>query len=422
MEDNISLADAIAPAPAPAPAPTATEPAPQPAGAGVNPYVPPVEPPQNLQQPATPSPDQGQPPQPPAQTQGEEPQQSQIPQEYLDAHTWRGQIEQAAQALGGLDNVPVALKWSRMLFGLEAPPEGVEPANHFLNELWRVDRQTYREVLSAAANEHADRLLDHLEDRFFAKHEIPKDRLSEVKDFLRYGRVATTDSAQREFVQQLRPEFQAIFPKLSEATRNWLVDQVDRGLMALDFAEEQIRKENILLAIEERDAQAKQREAESVKSETDRRARGVANENIQRYQNAFVSAYAAKHGIAPEDVLEKVAYVAGTLDIAGSKDERHAAAVAWRDLLKAADSGNELRIKAAMSRLQIVFEQEFDSYMASRSGKAPANGHQPPNQPQQPPRQPQQPQFEPDKPASAADWSKVALDDYLFGRAAPVPR
>jgi len=69
-----------------------------------------------------------------------------------------------------------------------------------------------------------------------------------------------------------------------------------------------------------------------------------------------------------------------------------------------------------------VFEAAFDSYMASRSGKAPAaNGHQPPGQPSQPTslRQPQQPQFEPDKPKAGEDWSKVSLDDYLFGRATP---
>lgn len=438
MEGMTSLADAIAPSPAPAPAATsapapAPEPVsqtpPQPPVAGtVNPYLPPAAPPQNLQTPPqeTPAPaalDPGQPPQAPAQTQDAQPQAPQIPPEYMQAHEWRAQIEREAEAFGGLDMVPQALKWGRMLFGLEAPPEGVEPANHFLNELWRVDRQTYREVLSAAANEHADRLLEHLEDRFFAKNEIPKDRLPEIKDFLRYGRVATTDSAQREFVQQLRPEFQTIFPRLSEATRNWLVDQVDRGIMTLDFAEEQIRKENILLAIEDRDAQAKQRETEAAKLETDRRSRQVANENVLRYQNAFVEAYSRKHQIAPEDVLEKVAYVAGTLDEAAGKDVRHPARVAWDNLLKAAESGNEIRIKAAMGQMQVAFEAAFDAYMARRSGKsaalAPAPA-QPPN-PSQPttPRQGQQPQFEPDKPNAGEDWSKVSLQDYLFGRANP---
>jgi hypothetical protein len=397
----------------------------------VNPYIPPATPPQNLQTlaPETPgAPDQGQPPQPPAQTQGDQPQQGQqpqIPQEYMQAHEWRGQIEREAEALGGLENVPTALKWARTLFGLETPPEGVEPANHFLNELYRVDRQVYREVLGAVANEHADRLLEHLEDRFFAKLGIPKDRLPEVQDFVKYGRVATTDSAQREFVQQLRPEFQAIFPKLSETMRNWLVDMVDRGLMTLNVAEEQIRKENILLAIEERESQAREREAEAAQSEGDRRARSLANETIGRYEKTFVEHYSRKHSIDPDDVREKIARVAGELDSAASADEKHPAREAWEELLEACRSGNELRIKSKMSKMQVVFESAFDAYMASRSGKpATTNGHQPLGQPQQPAslRQQQQPQFPPDKPNAGEDWSNVALDDYLFGRATPAAR
>src|SRR5262245_59240110 len=220
--EGMTLADAISPAssaptptptpaapPAPAPAPEPTTTSPQPPVAGtVNPYVPPATPPQNLQTPAAPAPDPGQPPQAPAQTQDGQPQAPQIPQEYTQAHEWRGQIEKEAEAFGGLDMVPQALKWGRMLFGLEAAPDGVRPAAHFMDELWQADRQVYREILGAVANEHADRLLEHLDDRFFAKHEIPKDRLSEIKDFLRYGRVSATDAASREFVQQLRPEFQ----------------------------------------------------------------------------------------------------------------------------------------------------------------------------------------------------------------------
>jgi hypothetical protein len=366
------------------------------------------------------APEQGQPP--PAQ-QGEQPsqpQQPQIPQEYLDAHEWRGKIGEEATAFGGLDMVPQALKWSRMLFGLDQTPDGVRPAAHFMEALFNADPQVYREILHEVATTHVDRLLPLLEDRFFARNEIPKDRLAEVKDFLRYGRVAATDAAQREFVGQLKPEFQAIFPRLSEATRNWIVDQVDRGLMTLHFAEEQIRKENILLAIEERDAQTREREAEAAESERDRRARQVANEEIGRYQNVFVEAQARKHGIAPEDVLEKVAFVAGTLDAAASADEKHPARIAWEGLLEAAGSGNPLRIKAAMGRMQVVFEAAFDDYMGKRGkGVAPTNGHQPPAQPQQPSllRQPQVPQFPPDKPNAAEDRSNASLYDHLFGRA-----
>jgi len=437
---NMSLADALAPSSAPAPAPAsapapAPEPAvptpPQPPAAGnVNPYVPPATPPQNLQTPApeTPAPpstpDQGQ--QPPAQTQGEQSQQPQIPQEYTQAHEWRGQIEREAEALGGLENVPMALKWSRMLFGLEQAPEGVAPAAHFLNELWRVDKQVYREVLGAVAGEHADRLLEHLEDRFFDKTGIPKDRLPEVQDFLRYGRVPATEAAHREFIGLLKPETQAIFARLKPAQQNFFVDQVDRGYMTLDFAEQEISEKGILLAIDSERAEAKQREAEAAKFEDDRRARQIANDEIGRYEKTFVEAQARKHGVSPEDIHEKVAFVAGTLDAAASADERHPAKVAWDGLIEAAGSGNPLRIQAAMNRMRIVFEAAFDDYMGKR-GKAPAptNGHQPPGQPQQTAslRQQQQPQFEPDNPNAGEDWSNVSLDDYLFGRAqAPAAR
>jgi len=372
-----------------------------------------------------PAPDPGQPPQAPAQ--GEQPQQPEIPQEYRQAHEWRGQIEKEAKALGGLENVPMALKWSRMLFGLEQAPEGVAPAAHFLNELWRVDKQVYREVLGAVAGEHADRLLEHLEERFFAKNEIPRDRLAEIKDFLRYGRVSPAETAHREFVGLLKPELQAVFSKLKSAQQNFYVDQVDRGLMSLEFAEQEIAEKGILLAIDDERAQAREREAEAAQFETEQRARQVANEAIGRYENVFVEAYSRKHGVDADDVREKIARVAGELDSAASADERHPAGVAWRNLLKSAESGNELRIKAAMGQMQIVFEAAFDAYMARRGGKAPApaNGATPPGQPSQPAslRQPQQPQFEPDKPNAGEDWSNVSLDDYLFGRAqAPAAR
>src|SRR5262245_35722341 len=151
-DDSMSLMDALAPAPAPAPAATsAPAPAPdtiaptppQPPAAGtVNPYLPPATPPQNLQTaaPETPAPaatDPAQQQQAPAQTQDGQPQQPQIPQEYLEAHEWRGKIGEEANAFGGLDMVPQALKWSRMLFGLEAPPDGVTPAAHFMDSLFK---------------------------------------------------------------------------------------------------------------------------------------------------------------------------------------------------------------------------------------------------------------------------------------------
>src|SRR5262245_37625876 len=419
-DENMSLADAIAPSapsPAPAPAPASAEsPAqpPQPPGAGmVNPYVPPAQPPQNLQTAAAAAPalDTGQPP------QGDQPQ---IPQEYMQAHEWRGQIEKEAQALGGLDNVPMALKWSRMLFGLETPPEGVSPAAHFMDELWQHDRHVYREVLKEIANEHSARLIPHLEDAVLTHHKIPKDRLPEIQDFLRYGNVSASEAAHREFVGLLKPELQPIFAKLKPAQQNFYVDQVDRGYMSLEFAEQEIAEKGLLQAIDGERAQAKDREAEATKLADERRAKEVAFAEIGRYQEAFVSAYVAKHGIAPEDVLEKVAFVAGTLDDAASENERHPAKIAYDDLLDAAASGNPLRIKAAMNRLRVVFEEAFENYMASRSGKAPApaSGHQPPGQP--PPSR--QPQFEPDKPNAGEDWSNVPLDDYLFGRAALAAR
>jgi hypothetical protein len=387
----------------------------------VNPYVPPATPPQNLQPPApteTPAaPDQGQ--QPPAQ--GEQPAATQIPQEYLDAHEWRGKIGEEANAFGGLDMVPQALKWSRMLFGLEAPPEGVTPAGHFMESLFRADPQVYRDLLGDIVATHGERISPLLEDQILAKHGIAKDRLPEVQDFLRYGRVSATDAAQREFVKLIKPESATIFSKLSEATRNWLVDQVDRGFMTFDFAEEQIREKGILLAVHERDEQARQREADAVEFEKEQRATARANEEIGRYQQTFVDAQARKHGISADDVLEKVAFVAGTLDAAASADERHPAKKAWDDLKEAAGSGNDLRIRAAMSRMKVVFEQAFDAYMASRAGKAPAaTPAAPPAQAQ--PATLRQPQFEPDKPAAGEDWGKVSLDDYLFGRAAPAAR
>ena len=77
-------------------------------------------------------------------------------------------------------------------------------------------------------------------------------------------------------------------------------------------------------------------------------------------------------------------------------------------------SGNEIKIKAAMSQMQLVFEQAFNGYMVRR-GKAPAPtaGQQPPQQP----RQPQQPQFEPPLPPNTQNWNDVSVEDYLFGRA-----
>jgi hypothetical protein len=106
-----------------------------------------------------------------------------------------------------------------------------------------------------------------------------------------------------------------------------------------------------------------------------------------------------------------------------SANARHPAKIAWDNLLKASESGNELRIKAAMGQMQIAFEAAFDAYMAKRSGKSGAPAPTPaqsPN-PSQPTtlRQGQQPQFPPDKPNAAEDWSKVSLNDYLFGRANP---
>jgi hypothetical protein len=335
--------------------------------------------------------------------QPEQPQQPQIPQEYLQAHEWRAQIEREAEAFGGLDMVPRALKWGRMLFGLEQAPEGVEPGAHFLNELYRADRQAYAQVMGAAANEHADRFLEYLEDHFFAKHGIPKYRLPEIQDFVKYGPVSANDVATRAFVQELRPEFQAIFPQLSEATRNWLVQQVDRGLMTVEFAEEQIREKGILLAIEERDAQAKQREAEAAKFEEGRRAFDRANQEIARFENAFVEAQSRKHAVDVEIARDWVTRVAAELGHAAQMDPRHPAKAAWDDLVAACASGNDMRIKPAMSRLQTLVERGLDDLL-TRRGKAPANSHQPPGQPQ----------FEP---PAGEDWSKISLDGYLHGRA-----
>jgi hypothetical protein len=338
----------------------------------------------------------------------------------MQAHEWRGQIEREAQALGGLENVPMALKWARTLFGLEAPPEGVSPTAHFLNELWHADRQVYRALLGAVANEHAGRLLEHLDDRFFAHHEIPKDRLGDIKDFLRYGPASASEEARREFVNLLRPESRDTFARLKPAQQAFYVEQVDRGYMTLEFAENEISEKGILLAIDGERSQAKEREAAAAKLTEERRAKDVAFAEIGKYQDVFVSAYAAKHGIAPEDVLEKVAFVAGTLDEAAMENERHPAKIAYDDLIEASGSGNPMRIRAAMNRLQVVFEEAFNAYMASRSGRAPAppNGHQPAQPPGQPTslRQPQQPQFEPTKPNAGEDWSGVTLYDHLFGR------
>src|SRR5262245_58100413 len=178
---NMSVADAIAPASAPAPSPAsaptpASEPVtptpPQPPAAGnVNPYVPPATPPQFQEPPAPAQP--GTPPNQPVPPElAQQPQSLQIPQEYMQAHEWRGQIEQEAQAFGGLDMVPQALKWGRLLFGLETPPEGVTPAAHFMQNLFNADRDTYQDILNEIASTHAGNLIPLLEEEIFAKHEI----------------------------------------------------------------------------------------------------------------------------------------------------------------------------------------------------------------------------------------------------------
>ena len=425
-DENMSLADAIAPTPAPTPAPAPTDqpavtanPAPQPIGAGiVNPYVPPAEPPQNLQNGAPPVPDQGQPA--PQGDQPPQPQQPQIPPEYLEAHDWRGKIGEEAKAFGGLDMVPEALKWSRMLFGLEPAPDGMTPAGHFMQQLFSADRQVYQDLLGEIVATHADRLIPILEERVLAGHEIPKARLAEVKDFLRYGRVAVADTAHREFVGQLKPEIAAIFPKLTQAQQNFYVDQVDRGLMTWEFVEQEIREKGILLAMQERDEQFKQRDDERTKTEAKQRTQAVIDDHIGRYENAFVEAKAREMGVDAELVRDMVARVAGELDREGARDPQSAIAKAWRNLEEAAASGSEMRLRPAVSAVQLIVEQRFDAMLAKR-GKAPTNGHQPPNgQPQQQAtslRQPQQQQFDPDKPANPDDLSNVSLYDHLFGRA-----
>jgi hypothetical protein len=281
--------------------------------------------------------------------------------------------------------------------------------------------------LGVIANEHADRLLEHLDDRFFAKHGIPKDRLPEIQDFIKFGRVGTSDVATRELINLLKPEFQGIFPKLSEETRNWLVEEVDTGRRSLNWAEEQIRKEGLLLAIEAERAEAKQREAEAATSAAEQRATDRANQEIARFENTFVEAQSRKHGVDVEMVRDWVARVAAELDHAAQMDPKHAAKLAWDELKQACASGNDMRIKPAMSKLQILVEQGVDELLGRRSkAPAPTIGQQPPGQPPGQPtaslRQQQSPQFTPDNPNKAEDWSKVGLDDYLFGRATPAAR
>lgn len=407
-DDNMSLMDAIAPTVAPAP-----EPAPAPAPAPpVNPYIPPAAPP--AIDPAQPPPAQPAAVEPPAPAQPgttETPPAPAIPPEYLEAHEWRGKISEEAQVFGGLDYLPGALKWSRLLFGLDAPPDGMSPAGYFMEELFNVDRDTYQSILNEVASTHKGSLVPLLEEAVLAHHKIPKDRLAEVQNFLKYGAANPAQTAYQEMVGLLAPDLQGVFPKLSQPFRNWLVDQVDRGLMTMEMAEEQIREKSILLSLQEREEQTKRDEAARVESDSRSYARDRANEEIGRYQETFVDAYARRHSLDKRDVLEKVAYVAGTLDNAAEADERHPARIAWDDLQKACASNNEIRIKAAMSKLQIAFETEFNKYMTSRSG-APVPTPAPPAQPRD-----RQPQFEPDKSPNSTDWSKMDLTDYLFGRA-----
>ena len=100
-------------------------------------------------------------------------------------------------------------------------------------------------------------------------------------------------------------------------------------------------------------------------------------------------------GIEAEIVRDMVARVAGDLDREGARDPQSAIAKAWRNLEEAAASGSEMRLRPAVSAVQLIVEQRFDAMLAKR-GKAPAptNGNQQPNgQPQQQPaslRQPQQ--------------------------------
>jgi hypothetical protein len=374
---------------------------------------------QQQQQPA----DQGQ--QQAQQGQQQQQQRPDVPAEYQQAHDWRAKIAEAAKPIGGLENVQQALKWSGMLFGLEPTPEGVTPAEHFLGELWQSDRQVYNELLQEIATTHAKNLIPLMEDQILAKNEIPKDRLPEIKEFLKFGRGNVSETKHRDFVTQIGSDCQTIFPKLSQAFQDWIVNQVDEGRMSWELAEEQIREKGSLLAMQDEKAQEKARAEEAKGSEEKARVRQVVTDTVQRYENAFVEAYAREKGVDTEVVRDWVARVASEMDAAASSDPRHPAKLAWDNLNKAAASENPLRIQAAMNQVQRVFEESFNAMLAKRSnGRAAAapNGQQQQQQPAAPraPQQQQQ-QFEPDKPGGAEDFTNVSLSDYLFDRV-PVAR
>jgi hypothetical protein len=387
----------------------------------VNPYVPQGQPSQNLQQG-----DQGKQGdqvkqavngQPAQQQQDQQAQRPDVPQEYAEAYQWRNQIGEEAKAFGGLQNVPQALKWSRMLFGLDQTPEGMTPAGHFLQNLFDSDREVYDGLLTDIATTHAKQLTPLLEEKILAANGIPKERLGEVRDFLKYGRVNVTESAHRDFVGQIAQDCQQIFPKLSESTRNWIVDQVDRGLMTWEFAEEQIREKGVLVALQEREQQQKLDVEQRKTAEAEMRAQGVINESVQRYEDAFVNAKAAQLGVEAETVRDWVARAASELDLAAQQNPKHPARLAWDELRTAAKSANPLRVNAAMNSVQAVFEEHFNAMLARRNGKAPAqNGQQPNGQPPSLRQPQQQQQFEPDKPGGE-NLDNVSLQDYLFGRA-----
>lgn len=313
-----------------------------------------------------------------------------------------------------------------------------ESAELFWKSLAQIDKQRYDALTWNAIQFNKANIMNAWRDEFLEATGIPAERLEEVQNYIRYGSGSVdSDDVQRLMQHVTNPEEQAWFNRQPDNIKSWLLNN-----MPPEAAERYIRSQ---MKEQQFEAQEKEREAAQAKIAETRQAREVAQireENIGKFEQAFVAAKAVELNIPPAQVTEFLEVVTSRIDreISSLSDQLadrypnatkeqlqfEAAKVnplarSWFELSKASASRNQLRIDTAMNALRSQVEARFNEFLTGKGlvpSKAPTAPATPRTGAQGGNREPQFPVELPPVDPKATGYNASFVDS-LFGKGDP---
>lgn len=345
-------------------------------------------------------------------------------------------IQQEAAVIGGAENIPAAIHWTSMLFGMSERPvnpatgQPYEPAQFFLDTLATSNRGVYDKLAWTVIHANKEEIMEAWMPEILDKIGIPQDKLSEAAEFVKFGAMSADPEETKDFVRNLQDSrLQNWFNKQTPTMKANLMTSMPLEI-AKNFIENAIFREETQTREQQRAEQQKAFEARQAEA----RLASERTQLLDSQQSKFAEIKSKELGIPVQQVNDLIELTAVRMDrevtdlenklksqYPHATDEQiHAEVIrqsevarAWWGLDDALKSGNKMQQDVALNRIRAVLETRFGQFISQRGHVAQkaANGATPP-----PPARPSlEPQFTPGKPPNpetdGADFVRSVFGD-----------